>query len=76
MSENIPVLRKDFYLKITDYTHIYNTLKPPNKIQNGRNKEFLGECGYLWFKIHNLTLSDQNEIKLYSNKRKLLCWNI
>ena len=59
-------------MKITDYTHIYNILKPPNKTQNGRNKDFLCECGYLWFKIHNRTLSDQNEIKLYvNNKRKL-----
>ena len=36
-------------------------------------RTFLCECGYRWFKIHNLMLSDQNEIKLYiNNQRKLL----
>ena len=48
-----------FLLKITGYTCIYNILKSPNKTQNGRNKDLLCECGYLWFKIHNLMLSDQ-----------------
>ena len=51
----------------------YNIINPPNKIQNCRNNDFLCECGYLWFKIHNLMLSEQSEIKLYiNNKRKRL----
>lgn len=63
-------------MKIIGYIHIYNTIKPSNKIQNGRNKNFLCECGYLWFKIYNLLLSDQNEIKLYiNNQRKLIMFN-
>ena len=68
MSENIPVLGEGFYLKITDYTHTYNILNPPNKIQNRGNKNFLCECGYLWFKIHNLMLSDKNDIMLLITK--------
>ena len=69
VSENIPVLREYFYLKITGYTCTYNILKPLNKIQNGGNKDFLFE-----YQTHNLMLSGQNEIKLYiNNKRKLLC---
>ena len=51
-----------FLLKITGYTCIYNSLKPPNKTQNGRNKNLSCECGYLWFKIHNLMLSDQMKL--------------
>ena len=71
VSENIPVFREYFYLKITGYTCTYNILKPLNKIQNGGNKDFLCE-----YQTHNLMLSGQNEIKLYiNNKRKLLCWN-
>ena len=69
MSENVPVLREGFYLKITDYTHTYNILTPPpNKIQNRGNKDFLCECGYLWFKIHNQILPDQNDIMLFITK--------
>ena len=68
MSENISVLGEGFYLNITDYTHTYNILNPPNKIQNGSNKDILCECGYLWFKIHNLMLSDQNDIMLLITK--------
>ena len=68
MSENVPVLREGFYLKITDYKHTYNILSPPNKIQNRGNKGFLCERGYLWFKIHNLMLSDQNDIMLLITK--------
>ena len=49
-------------MKITGYTCIYNILKSPNKTQNGRNKDLLCECGYLWFKIHNLMLSDQMKL--------------
>ena len=60
-----------FLLKITGYTCIYNSLKPPNKTQNGRNKNLLCECGYLWFKIHNLMLSDQMKLLYVNNKRKL-----
>ena len=59
------ILREDFYLKITGYTCPYNILKPPNKIQNGGNKDFLCEYGYPWSKIHNLMLPDQNEIVIY-----------
>ena len=51
-----------FLLKITGYTCICNSLKPPNKTQNGRNKNLLCECGYLWFKIHYLMLSDQMKL--------------
>ena len=44
-------------------TYIIITLKKtPNKIQNVRNNDFLCECGYLWFKIHNLMLSDQMKL--------------
>ena len=59
-------------MKITGYIHVYNIIKPPNKIQNGRNKDSLCECGYLWFKIHNLMLSEQSEIKLYINNKRQL----
>ena len=55
-------IRGGLLLKITGYTCIYNSLKPPNKTQNGRNKNLLCECGYLWFKIHNLMLSDQMKL--------------
>ena len=68
MSENVPVLREGFYLKITDYTYTYNILNPPNKIQSRRNKDFLCKCGYLWFKIHNQILPDQNDIMLLITK--------
>ena len=57
-------------MKSTGYTCIYNILNPPNKTQNGRHKDLLCEYGYLWFKIHNLMLSDQ--IKLCVNKKRKL----
>ena len=50
-----------FLLKTTGYTCTYNIKKKNNKIQNGRNKDLLCECGYLWFKIHNL-MSDQMKL--------------
>ena len=47
---------------------------PQNKIQNSGNKDFLCEYGYLCFKIHNLVLSDQNEIRFYINNKRKIYW--